>query len=121
MTENEDEWTYEFFYFGSATYPPYEIWRSRGGDHQLQVELSDVTSIEDARVLWTYYVDEGRTNPLVIHSEITGGMYLSAWVSEANLVEDSVGWYERAKSSQPEGVPLGIPFRDKETWTWLED
>lgn len=110
---DENNWTYEFFYFGNGVWPSDATWRHDGDRYEYQVELGSVNSFEDAAVLWTYLSDDERLlEPTFYSNKSTGTIKgLHVWVasSKADYLEDRrVAWAK----------PAGIFDDPRNTWDW---
>lgn len=73
------DWEYEYFYYGNASYPSDSIWRKSGDEYYSLVEISAVNSIDDARVLWSYFDDRNWVEPFMRSFNNSNLLFLDAW------------------------------------------
>lgn len=111
---DEDNWTYEFFYFGNAVWPSDATWRHDGDRYQYMVELDHANSFEDAAVLWTYFSSDARLLEPTFHKDRNSGTIrgLHVWVDA-----QAVDYLQDRKAAWAK--PHGDYDDPRDRWEWL--
>jgi len=110
-----EDWKYELFYYGNASWPSDSTWRSRGDEHHVLIEIERVSSLEDAEVLWSYYSERGWLEPFYSeHKKFPELRWLHAWKPSTEE------YYRQASRGAMENRGGGFLMPDDHRWTPLK-